>query len=134
MVFFVNTACVYTCLVFVIASICSTLLAFSWHFKFHFKRRNPLFWHFKSNKRTKKEKLGMTFLIFFKVFARFFQFFLNKISEKDLPQPSPAKSLNFNDCSFCVISNFLLFDLSNLNLRESPFSVITLKRRFLKMS
>ena len=34
----------------------ASVLAFRWHLKCHFERRNPLFWHFKSNKGTKTKR------------------------------------------------------------------------------
>ena len=39
----------------------ASVLAFSWHLKCHFERRNPLFWHFKSNKRTKTKRKNYIF-------------------------------------------------------------------------
>ena len=74
-----NKGCVQTSLAFVIAcsillssivprycSVCqmpndASVLAFSWHLKCHFERRNPLFWHFKSNKRTKTKRKNYIF-------------------------------------------------------------------------
>ena len=46
------------------------MFAFCWHLKCHFERRNPLFWHFKSNKgtKTKKENDIYDFLKCFHVF------------------------------------------------------------------
>uniref|UniRef100_A0A7M5VDR9 Uncharacterized protein n=1 Tax=Clytia hemisphaerica TaxID=252671 RepID=A0A7M5VDR9_9CNID len=34
----------------------ASVLAFRWHLKCHFKQRNPLFLHFKSNKGTKTKR------------------------------------------------------------------------------
>ena len=34
----------------------ASVLAFRWDLKCHFERRNPLFWHFKSNKGTKTKR------------------------------------------------------------------------------
>ena len=41
-----------------------SVLTFRWHLKCHFKRRNPLFWHFKSNKETKTKRKNDIFDFF----------------------------------------------------------------------
>ena len=48
----------------------ASVLAFCWHLKCHFERRNALFWHFKSNKGTEtKKKWHFCLHVFYSVFS-----------------------------------------------------------------
>ena len=110
----------------------ASVLAFCWHLKCHFKRRNPLFWHFKSNKGTKTKRKNEIF-DFLKFLHVFFSVFSIRCKICNICR-SLTLQQKVSVLMTAVFERFHAFIVWSVKveLEGIAFSVMTLKRRFLE--